>query len=384
MAYPSQFYAKIKHFLEPACRLVYSHFATELVLVCIIFAAVGTNFLIRAGSGNSTNRSLFFAYLKKHPQLNEQLVERSENVELALRETGPYFAKQVLAASIKNKTDGARPGPAPLPTLSGSALLKPNPASTGQPFSPASRDIEVYQVKSGDTIARIAGAYDISEDTIRWANNIPASSLIHSGDELKILPTSGVTHTVKEGETLSSIAKKYKVDPETILDYNYLEDEDFVVAGTELIIPDGVKETPAVLPKQSNNFKQFAVPDNFHPTIAGLLWPVPASTHINQKFTGRHPGIDIQAHYVPILSAAEGIVELAGWQRGYGYTIVLNHGNGLKTRYGHASQLLVSAGDHVDAGQQIMVSGNSGRSTGPHLHFEIIKNGVRVNPLNSY
>lgn len=386
MAYNSQFRRKIEHLLKPAFRLIYSHFATELVLVFIVSAAVGSNFLIRAQIGTSHNRSLFFSYLKKHPALNEQLARSSENIELALHQSSHSLVKQVLAASTKDKTDGVRPAAAGLPTLSGSALLKPNPASTGQPLPTPGRDIEVYRVEAGDTVARIASSYGVSEDTIRWENNLPASGLIHTGDELKILPTSGLTHTVKEGETLSAIAKKYKVDPEDILDYNYMEDEDFVVAGTELIIPDGVKEAPPV-PKvaaRPDDVKKYDVPANFQPSISGLLWPVPASSHLNQKFSRRHPGIDVQARYVPIITAAEGIVELAGWQRGYGYTIVVNHGNGLKTRYAHASKLLVAAGDHVDSGQQIMVSGNTGRSTGPHLHYEIIKNGARVNPMSSY
>ena len=82
-----------------------------------------------------------------------------------------------------------------------------------------------------------------------------------------------------------------------------------------------------------------------------------------------------------MVAADDGIVELAGWQKSYGYTIVINHGSGRKTRYGHASNLLVSAGDQVVKGQIIMISGSTGRSTGPHLHFELLINGVRVNPL---
>ncbi len=371
--------------LKPIFRLICSHFATELVLLFILVAAVGTNLLHRSGNINSSNRSLFFAYLKKHPARNEPLVRASENVELALRASNYGLVKQVLAASTKDKTGGGRPTSAALPTLSGSALQKPNPPSTGQPLPATGQDVEVYRVAAGDTVARIAAAYGVSEETILWENNLSGSALIRPGDELKILPTSGLMHTVKAGETLSSIAKKYKVDPEDILDYNYLEDEDFVVAGVELLIPNGVKETPVIpRPKpKPDDVQRFAVPDDFSPGIAGLLWPT-ASRKLNQGFSRRHPGIDIQARYVPVIAGAEGIVELAGWQRGYGYTIVLNHGQGLKTRYAHGSTLQVSAGERVAAGQQIMISGNSGRSTGPHLHYEIIKNGVRVNPLGSY
>lgn len=378
MAHKSQFHKKFK-------RKIYSHFATETVLFFIVIAAVGINFLIRTDSlsYSDQNRSLFFVYLKNHPSINERLLERRESIEVTTA-SQQTIIKQVLAASTKDKTDSARPSAAGLATLSGSALLKPNPATSGQ--LPNGRDIEVYHVVPGDTVARIASTYGVSEDTILWANDIPSSGFIRSGDELKILPTSGVTHTVKEGETLSGIAKKYKVDPEDILDYNFLEDEDFVVAGSELVIPDGVKEA-APAPKiaaRPDDVTKFNVPDDFAPSIAGLIWPVPTSSHINQRFSRRHPGVDVQARYVPTIAAAEGIVELSGWQRGYGYTIVLNHGNGLKTRYAHASKLLVSAGEQVIAGQQILISGNTGRSTGAHLHFEIIKNGVRINPLNAY
>ena len=98
-----------------------------------------------------------------------------------------------------------------------------------------------------------------------------------------------------------------------------------------------------------------------------------------------HTGIDISAAYgVSILAANKGTVIFAGWQSGYGNTVIIDHGGGISTLYGHASRLLVKVGDHVDVGDTIAKFGTTGYSTGPHLHFEVRKNGSTVNPLAGY
>lgn len=371
----------------------HSHFAVELLLLLVLGFSVGANLFFRMNSASAEggNQSLFFDYLAKHPGINEKLVDAYETVDLRLSENPNILPKQILAAStaINPGTNSATPASAtvPLPTLSGSVLLKPNPASNNPLVT--NRDIQVYQVRGGDTLAQIAASYGISVDTILWENNLASANTIHPGQELKILPVSGVEHTVQKGETVFSIAKQYGVDPGEILDYNNIEIADFIQVGDQLLIPNGVKQTPATPQRQQyladlqrEDYQKVAVPADFQGSSTNFIWPEPAGRKLSQGFSPRHPAVDIPCRDCAVVAAADGIVEIAGWQGGYGYTILLNHGNGVTTRYGHASKLLVTAGQHVTQGQEIMISGSTGNSTGPHLHFEIIFNGKAANPLN--
>ena len=367
----------------------YSRFATEVLLLLLVMFSAGANLLDKVNSGRTVvfNRSLLFAHLKSHPELNSKLLDVYESVSLKLA-LAPNFPKQILAAGKKGEEENYV---ASLPTLSGSAILKPNPASGGGPQ--VKRDIEVYEVKSGDTVARIAAAYGVSIDTILWENNLTAKSFIRPGQELKILPVSGVKHTVKDGENITSIAKKYGLNDaseiEEIFAANGIEEEDgHIFPGDELIIPNGVKKAPLTPQRQQylaevnrEDYQKVEVPTDYQGGSTDLFWPLPAARSLSQKYWSRHRAIDIPCRDCAVVAAAAGIVELAGWQKGYGNTVVINHGSGIKTRYAHGKQNLVTAGDQVEQGQQIMVSGSTGRSTGPHLHFEIKVNGQLVNPM---
>lgn len=376
-----------------------SHFSVELLVLVILMLAVGTNLALRTNSRPAVrhNQSLFFIYLKNNPNLNEKLVEFYESVNLQLTHNPNLPAnletpRQILAASSVSKEGGKISAVAALPSMSGQALLKPNPGSSSA--LPQKRDVEVYKVRGGDTVARIASAYGVSVNTILNENNLTTAALIKPDQELRILPVTGVRHLVKDGETISAIAKKYGLasedDIENILEYNEIEIEDFIQAGDEIIIPNGEKKVaPSPQRRQyladlrREDLKQVFVPATYQGGRLGLIWPLPAARRLSQRFWSRHRGIDVPCRDCPVIASDDGIVELSGWQRGYGYTIVINHGGGIRTRYGHAKQLLVSAGDSVARGQSIMISGSTGRSTGPHLHFEIIKNGVHINPLGA-
>lgn len=374
---------------------VYTHFAVELFLLLIVGFTAGTNLYLRTNSGrpSAATQSLFFVYLKQHPKLNPKLVNAYEDINLKLSmKLNPgalpniqqvLGASTAVAAEDKHKADNAA---APLPSLSGSTLLKPNPSNSN---FPANHDTEVYKVKPGDTVSRIALAYGVSIDTILWENNLAASTVLKPDQELKILPVSGVEHTVKPGETVFSIAKKYGVDPIDILDYNNIEIADYIQPGDTLIIPNGVKQTPPsparkqyLADLQREDYKKVNVPDNYVGSNSGLIWPMPAAHRLSQGYWSGHRGIDIPCRDCSIVAAADGIVEISGWQGGYGNTIVINHGGGIKTRYAHGKELLVTAGQSVTQGQAIMISGSTGRSTGPHLHFEVKKNNQYVSPLN--
>ena len=196
---------------------------------------------------------------------------------------------------------------------------------------------------------------------------------------MKILPVSGISHKVKKGDTLKSIANGYKADINKIIDFNKLASSQDIQVNQVVIVPEGVKKT--VAPAQSHSLSDiFALPAAV--SSSKLQWPT-NSYRITQYYSWRHSGLDIGNNTgQPIYAAETGKVEASGWNSGgYGYYIIINHGGGLKTLYGHLSKILVKNGQNLSRGSVIGAIGSTGRSTGPHLHFEIRVNGIRVNPL---
>ncbi|MBU4421887.1 peptidoglycan DD-metalloendopeptidase family protein [Candidatus Parcubacteria bacterium] len=236
--------------------------------------------------------------------------------------------------------------------------------------------IEYYIVQQGDTLGGIAERYSISLNTLLWANQLTERSYIRPGDKLTVLPVSGVSHTVKKGDTLAAIASKYSVKQEKIMEFNHLENAGALQVGQVLIIPEGKIVYVAPTPAYSSGFSSKS-----YSSSGELLWPVP-SRRITQYFSWSHPAIDIGLPVGSRLVAAEsGKVIYSGWGTGYGYEVLIDHGNGMKTRYAHNSRLYVRTGDIVERGELIALTGNTGWSTGPHLHFEVYIGSVRVNPL---
>lgn len=242
-----------------------------------------------------------------------------------------------------------------------------------------------YIVQPGDILGKIAEKYDLSVNTILWENNLTWNSTIKPGQKLNILPNSGINHEVKSGDTVLAIAKKYQTEAEKIIAVNKLANSSDIQVGDSLFIPDGVKPTQVVSSyKAKATIAVSQAPSSAEVIDTGtkLLWPT-LSHRITQYFSYSHTGLDIGDKVGnPIYAAEAGKVERAGWSTGYGYNVVINHGNGIKTLYGHSSKLLVSAGDSVSRGQTIALIGNTGWSTGPHLHMEVRVNEVRKNPLN--
>jgi len=258
--------------------------------------------------------------------------------------------------------------------------------------TPAQRTEIVYHtVNRGDTVSSIARAFGISVNTILWANNLGSSSYIRPGDRLTILPESGLLYTVKSGDTLARIANKYDITIDKIIASNNLGST--LKIGEKLILPGArlINENVAVRSSQSSYNSGLAVIQNLinpgkTPTAPSgkMVWPTEGH-RITQYFSWRHNGLDIANKVgTPIYAADDGVVEISagGWNGGYGNTILLNHGGGKKTRYGHASKLLVKVGQTVEKGQMIALMGSTGRSTGSHLHFEVLIGRTRYNPLN--
>jgi len=249
------------------------------------------------------------------------------------------------------------------------------------------KEILSYVVKAGDVIGAIAEKFTISANTILWANNLSYYSIIRPGDTLKILPVSGTLHTVSSGENLSSIGNRYNISVEKIKEYNNLANADQIKKGLGLIIPNGVKQTTsrttALASAQTPyTLKKIITPTNTkYSKSSGFIWPT-TSRRITQYYHWKHHAIDIGAKKgTPIYSIEKGQIIFSGWSTGYGYNILVDHGGGQKSRYAHFSKLYVKKGTLVNKGQQLGEMGSTGWSTGPHLHIEIIINGVKVNPL---
>jgi len=252
-----------------------------------------------------------------------------------------------------------------------------------------SEEVRYYIVEGGDTISSIAANFGISQSTILWENKLSDTDYIKPGQKLTILPIDGVTHTVKKGDTIASITKKYKANEEKILAFNRLASGEALSEGEELIIPDGIIDTPnAPAPSApSSAARRFGI-INIPPSArvsqgSRFQWPT-SSRRINQYYKFRHTGIDIDGNVgSPVYAADSGVVESVNYARyGYGYHLVINHGGGRETLYAHNAKIFVRPGQSVKRGQSIAVVGLTGRTTGAHLHFEVLVNGAKRNPLS--
>lgn len=226
--------------------------------------------------------------------------------------------------------------------------------------------ISVYVVHSGDTLPAIAKMFGVSVNTIKWGNDLKNNTLT-PGQTLVILPISGIQHVVKSGDTLQSIAKQYKGDLNEILQFNNITIKSRLAVGDVIVVPDG--EAVSIVSKPSSSSK----PSTSSISYSGYYMR-PIIGGIKTQGTHGHNGVDLASSYrANILASAVGEVIIArtGWNGGYGTYVVIKHGNGTQTLYGHLSSLAVRVGDSVSQGQIIGKMGSTGKSTGVHLHFEI-------------
>ncbi|MDP9249390.1 MAG: M23 family metallopeptidase [bacterium] len=247
---------------------------------------------------------------------------------------------------------------------------------TGVDFSETSPDdISVYVVRRGDSITQIAEMFEVSVNTILWGNDLKKGEKLKEGDTLFILPVSGVQHTVAKGETLASIAKKYKVDMEIITGFNGLEKGAVLAVGDALVIPDAEMPNDAAKPSSGKPGSGSSGSSKWADAKGYFIHPVP---QMKRRSQGPHGpggrGIDMAAPTgTPIVAAASGTVILSrgGYSGGYGEMIIVQHSNGTKTLYAHMSKRVATTGAKVSQGETIGYVGSTGRSTGPHLHFEV-------------
>lgn len=280
---------------------------------------------------------------------------------------------------------------------------------------------KTYAVQAGDTMYSIARKHGVSVDAVLWANNLTDANVLKQGQQLVIPPSTGKLHTVKDGDTLDSIAQTYAVSKTGIALVNGVAEDSSLSAGQRLLIPVAVKPPaadPAFTPPplraaSSADPVPIAPPADAgtgsptpplisamaplitapgvltatgvptvtvtNKTVPKLAWPIPISppkSGVSQGFRPGHTGIDIYGPLgTPIKAAAAGTVKMAEKDptgfNGYGWIVIVDHGNGISTWYAHCGGFSVKAGDKVQAGDTIGTVGMTGRTTGPHLHFEL-------------
>ena len=276
-----------------------------------------------------------------------------------------------------------QPNPTSIPTLSNETLdlniVENTALAPSTPYIAelenedySTGELEIYVVRAGDTVAIVAELFGVSTDTILSANDLSKGDKLKTGDILLILPFSGVEHTVAKGDTLKGLSTKYKVDIENILDANHLDTNFKLVVGTEILIP-GANMLTETKPKSTSNVASKG--SSKVPSVAGyFVNPVPSAVKSRGIKPG-HKGVDLAAPTgTKIRASADGVVLIArnGYNGGFGNYVVVQHPNGVKTLYAHMSKLGTSPGAKVSQGETIGYVGNTGRSTGPHLHFEVL------------
>lgn len=254
-----------------------------------------------------------------------------------------------------------------------------------------------HEVRENESLNSIADFYNISVETLAWANDLSSTSTLYPGNTLLILPVDGVLHTVRRGQSLLKIAQLYEVDVHDVINQNKLTDER-IYAGQQIIIPGGsplvegateVAEAPEHKPRpgiEPEPPRAVPAPEAEAPASFGILQK-PCDCTYTQHYHSGHYAVDMSRNGGgPIFVAEDGIVIRAdmGWNGGYGNVIEVDHGNGLVTLYAHNKALHVHEGNAVRRGQVIATMGNTGRVyglTGIHLHFEVIQDGAKKNPL---
>ncbi len=234
-------------------------------------------------------------------------------------------------------------------------------------------EISQYVVREGDTLSEIAAMFDVSAKTILWANELSNPSKIRPGMTLVILPITGVRHIVKTGDTLATIAKKYQGDAEEILAYNQMEEASELKVGDTVIIPDGTIAAPPAPKTAATRASGASGAGATGGGSSSFTHPAPGAVR-TQGIHG-YNGVDLAGSSGSTIRAAAAgqviVARTSGWNGGYGLYVVIKHANGTQTLYAHLSSVNVAVGDSVAAGDAIGGMGNTGRSTGTHLHFEV-------------
>lgn len=233
-----------------------------------------------------------------------------------------------------------------------------------------SGEIRVYTVREGDSLSQVADMFNVTTNTIMWANDLNRATEIRPGDDLVILPVAGVRHTVTTGDTVSTIAKKYDGNEDEIIEFNQILSPDELVDGDIVIVPGGAVKVPV---RSGAGAQPVKVSGATAVASVGFSHPAPGS--IKTQGIHGYNAVDLAGGSGSAIRAAAAgevvVAKASGWNGGYGNYIVIRHPNGTQTLYAHLSSVSVGVGNFVSQGEVIAGMGNTGRSTGSHLHFEV-------------
>lgn len=324
-----------------------------------------------------------------------------------LWQTLPVAAAQVVVTATPRPTLTPRPSDEAPPEVYLPVLPEPDltdavrrfaEAHTIIPTRPRAETI-LYTVSSGDAIFSIADQFNVKPETILWANYDLLNDnpdFLEVGMELNVPPVDGVYYQWKEGDTLESIAGEFEAEVDDILE--------FTGNGFDLSNPEAVAGQFVMIPGGEREFRQWLIPtiNRGNAGVSSLalgpgactgsysgaygsgafIWPTGNHTLSGNDFWSGHLAIDIgEVEGNPIYASDAGVVVFTGWANGgYGYTVVVDHGNGYQTLYAHMSAVYLSCGASVGAGSVLGGAGSTGNSTGTHLHFEVRLNGGFINP----
>ncbi|MGO8692939.1 MAG: peptidoglycan DD-metalloendopeptidase family protein [Rectinemataceae bacterium] len=231
-----------------------------------------------------------------------------------------------------------------------------------------------YQVQKGDTTSQIAEQYNVTLDTVISCNDIKQARGLRPGQVLRIPSMAGILYTAKAGDTAQSVAEANKISADRVIEINGLMTES-LEAGKVYFLPDA----------RLASFKLREISgDLFHWPARGWItsyygWRNDPFTDMRSFHNGLDIGVDVGT---PIQAAMDGIVADTGYSSISGNYVLIAHHGGWSSFYCHLSRILVGGGERVRVGDRIGLSGNTGYTTGPHVHFSVFKDGRSVNPLN--
>ncbi|TSC77992.1 MAG: metalloendopeptidase-like membrane protein [Parcubacteria group bacterium Gr01-1014_24] len=338
----------------------------------------------KAGFFSSILGDQAHAEVTEEIQSNKNIQQNSQTMSLLQANVSSASVFQAKNDKKDNKKDDIINENANINIISDNAMLPatgPMGISDGKDtLDSSSGETSVYVVRKGDSLSAIANMFGVSVNTILAANDMKKSDKLIEGDVLFILPISGLEHTVTKGQTIKSIAKLYKVDINDIAFYNGLTPDAKLAIGDKLMVPGGEmadeggdKPAPNLASALARD-KKYYENNPIQDIIGYFINPVPTGRKTQGLHGPGHRGIDIGAPKGTLIYAsAPGTVLIAkaGWSGGYGNIAIIQHPNGTKTLYAHMSKLGTRTGAEVSRGEVIGYVGSTGRSTGPHLHFEV-------------
>ena len=236
-----------------------------------------------------------------------------------------------------------------------------------------------YVVKQGDTISEIAEANGMTMNMLLANNPNVSVKNLKIGQKLTIVSENGIFYKVQKGDSLSKIASKFKMKLDDITAYNDIDAKNLKV-GQDIFLKN--PDIRVLANSGKGGITVASAGFRFPVEYKGVNSPYGSRFHPVLKRYIFHAGVDLKARYVPLRAAQNGKVSYAGYMNGYGKIIILKHSNGYETRYAHLDKIGVKVGQNVNKGELIGKTGMSGRVTGPHLHFEVRKNGKTENPMS--